>query len=116
MLINNPIKEWILRNILFSAKFIWRVSEDAIYNPEGRPSNIQALHFYRDENGWTCCHTNSEMCSNLILFFSTKIEKTKFGTTNNHPCMWNFPVNRENIISQNIEAEWSSHTESIWLK
>ena len=92
----------------------------ATHTRVGCTSNIVALHFSCEENGWTSCHNNCKDMSQLYSLSSPRIEIIKFSFSGTYEQssvgLYFFDNPYERIIFQNVEAECSSHTESIWLK
>ena len=87
---------------------------------EGRTSNIVTLHFSCEGNVWPNCHNIMKNVFQLYSLISPRIEKLKFshfGTYEQSSVgLYFFDNPYERIIFQNVEAECSSHTESIRLK
>ena len=84
---DNPIKGRIICNIFFqqwkymgSVKNFGRTSCNvlATHTRVGCTSNIVALHFSCEENGWTSCHNNCKDMSQLYSLSSPRIEIIKF--------------------------------------
>ena len=82
------------------------------------PINFVSL-FPKLANGQLSLHNIQIVCT-LYSFTSPRIEKLKFsyfGTyEQSYVGLYFFDNPYERIIFQNVEAECSSHTESIWLK